>query len=52
MVDSLENRFKRDLYAKYEQTKKNFIPKDLYFEMIENIKTAEQSKSRHLYYLC
>ena len=36
MSDSIEDRFKRDLFERYERNKKYLIPKDVYYTMLEN----------------
>ena len=49
-----ENKFRSELYKKYEECKKILIPKEQYFKMIEDIiETAltTSSKSRREYYL-
>ena len=53
MVD-MEEKFKSELYKKYEKLKKVLIPKDQYFMMIEELKaisTDTKKKSREGYYL-
>jgi hypothetical protein len=37
---SLENKFKVELYKKYEKCSKVLIPKEKYIETIEAVKTA------------
>ena len=54
MTDSVEMRFRNDLLEKYEKCPKYLIPKDVYYNIIEEIKAASESsktKSRHEYYL-
>ena len=54
MESSIEEKFKIEMYKKYETSKKVFIPKDQYFSMIEELKdvsTDVKTKSRHGYYL-
>ena len=54
MAESYEDTFKTELYKKYEVCRKELIPKDAYFTMIEYLKTAAAdtgTKSRHGYYL-
>ena len=49
-----ENKFRSELYKKYEECKKILIPKEQYFNMIEDIREAAlttSSKSRREYYL-
>ena len=45
MSSSLEDRLKRDLYERYKSKKKNLIPKDVSYIMLENVKLASQNKS-------
>ena len=54
MDNQAEERFKRELLEKFEKTKKNFLPKDEYFQLVEEVKVASQQttiKTRHEYYL-
>ena len=54
MANETEEKFKRDLYGLYDQCKKYFIPKDDYFQTIEEINTAGQNpkrKTRQHFYL-
>ena len=45
MSDSIEDRFKRDLVARYERNKKDLIPKDVYYTMLEDVTVACQNKN-------
>ena len=50
MAESYEDTFKTELYKKYEVCRKELIPTDAYFTMIEYFKTAAAdtgTKSRH-----
>ena len=40
MAESYEDKFKAELYKRYNQCKKVLIPKDEYFTMIEELKAA------------
>ena len=40
MAESYEDKFKTDLYKKYEVCRKVLIPKDAYFTMLEDHNTA------------
>ena len=40
MAESYEDEFKTELYKKYEVCRKVLIPKDAYFTMLEDLKTA------------
>ena len=54
MAGSYEDKFKTELCKKYEVCRKEVIPKDAYFKMLEDLKTAAAdtgTKSRHGYYL-
>ena len=54
MAESHEDEFKTELYKKYDVCRKVFIPKDAYFTMLEDLKTAAANtgtKNRHGYYL-
>ncbi|XP_068224298.1 KRAB-A domain-containing protein 2-like [Palaemon carinicauda] len=54
MSESIELKFCDELLSRYEKCSKYFIPKDAYFQMIEDIRRASErknSKSRHEYYL-
>ena len=54
MDDSYEEKFKRELYKKYEICKKIMIRKDEYYSTIEDVKSCAAnlaSKNRHGYYL-
>jgi len=54
MADTTEEIFKRELYRRYEQMKRVLIPKEQYFQIIDELKQAKSSnstKSRHEYYL-
>ena len=51
---TFEDRFKSQLYGKYQKCEKYLIPKEQYNQTIEEIKLAAQdssSKSRHGYYI-
>ena len=51
---ALKEKFRSELYKKYEECKKILIPKEQYFKMIEDIREAAlttSSKSRRDYYL-
>ena len=54
MSGSIEDRFKRDLFERYERNRKYLIPKDVYYTMLEDVKVASQNKNtkcRQHYYL-
>lgn len=54
MTESFEDKFKTELYKKHEVIKKIFIPKEQYFQIIENVKAAAAqttAKTRQEYYL-
>ena len=54
MAESYEDKFKTELYKKYEVCRKVLIPNDAYFTMLEYLKTAAPdtgTKNRHGYYL-
>ena len=54
MADSYEEKYKRELYKKYEICNKIMIPKDEYYSTIEDVKSCAAnlaSKNRHGYYL-
>ena len=54
MDDSYEEKFRRELYQKYDACKKILIPKDGYYSTIEVVKSAATNpatKNRHGYYL-
>ncbi|XP_068220838.1 KRAB-A domain-containing protein 2-like [Palaemon carinicauda] len=54
MSESIELKFREDLLSRYEKCSKYLIPKDAYFQMIEDIHRASErknTKSRHEYYL-
>ena len=54
MAESYEDKFKTELYKKYEVCRKVLIPKDAYFTMLEDLKTAAAdtgTKKKHAYYL-
>ena len=54
MDDSYEEKFKRELYIKYETCKKILMPRDQYYSTIEDVKSAAANpatKNRHCYYL-
>ena len=54
MSDSIEDRFKRNLFERYERNKKYLIPKNVYYTMLEDVKVASQNKNtkcRQHYYL-
>ena len=54
MAESCEDKFKTELYKKYEICRKVLMPKDAYFTMLEYLKTATAdtgTKNRHGYYL-
>ena len=44
MAESYEDKFKTELYKKYEVCRKVLIPKDTYFTMLEEIKTGTKNK--------
>jgi hypothetical protein len=49
-----ENMFKRELYKVYEKSKRHLMPKEVYNETIDALKTCGQrtsSKPRHEYYI-
>ena len=50
MAESYEDKFRTELYKNYEV----LIPKDAYFTMLEDLKTAAAdtgTKNKHGYYL-
>ena len=49
MFLSIEDRFKRDFYKRYESKKKCLIPKDVFDTMLENVKVSTQNKSTKMY---
>ena len=54
MAESYEDKFKTELYKKYEVCRKVLIPNDAYFTMLEDLKTAAAdtgTKNKHGYYL-
>ena len=54
MAESYQDKFKTELYKKYEVCRKVLILKDAYFTMLEDLKTAAAdtgTKNRHGYYL-
>ncbi|XP_068209311.1 KRAB-A domain-containing protein 2-like [Palaemon carinicauda] len=54
MSESIELKFREELLSRYEKCSKYLIPKDAYFQMIEDIRRASErknAKSRHEYYL-
>ena len=54
MSESIELKFREELFSRYEKCRKYFIPKEEYFQMIEDIRKASErksTKSRHEYYL-
>ena len=54
MAESYEDILKTQLYKKYEVCRRLLIPKDVYFTVLEDLKTAAAdcgTKSRHGYYL-
>ena len=54
MAESYEDKFKTELYKKYEVCRKVLIPKDAYFTMLEDLKTAAAdtgTKNKHGYHL-
>ena len=54
MAEFYEDKFKTELYKKYEVCRKELIQKDAYFTMLEDLKTAAAdtvTKNRHGYYL-
>jgi len=54
MTEPIEEKFKTELYKKYKECKKVLIPKEQYFKIIQEVKTAAESitsKSRRDYYL-
>ena len=54
MAESYEDKFKTELYKKYEVCRKVLIPKDAYFTMLEDLKTVAAdtgTKNRQGYYL-
>ena len=51
--NSFEEKFKQDLYKKYEICKRNLLPKDEYNKTIEDLKAAGEAttkKDRQSYY--
>lgn len=53
MAENIEEKFKKLLFEKYEQTKKNLLSKEEYFKIIEEVKTASSltsTKQRKQYY--
>ncbi|XP_068224797.1 KRAB-A domain-containing protein 2-like [Palaemon carinicauda] len=54
MSESIELRFREEVLSRYEKCSKYLIPKDAYFQMIEDIRRASErknTKSCHEYYL-
>ena len=54
MDTQAEDKFKRELFDKYQKTKKTFIPKDEYYQLVDEVKAVSQQtnlKTRHEYYL-
>ena len=54
MSESFETKFREELYKKFDICKRVLIPKEAYYTMIEDLKTAAKpggSKNRHEYYL-
>ncbi|XP_066964221.1 KRAB-A domain-containing protein 2-like [Macrobrachium rosenbergii] len=54
MSESIELKFREELYSRYEKCRKYLIPKEEYFQIIEDIRTTSErknTKSRHQYYL-
>ncbi|XP_068234280.1 KRAB-A domain-containing protein 2-like [Palaemon carinicauda] len=54
MSESIELKFREELFSRYEKCSKYLIPKDAYFQMIENIHRASErkiTKSHYEYYL-
>ena len=50
----IEERFKKDLYERYESKKKYLISEDVYSIMLENVRVTSQNnttKSKQHYYL-
>ena len=50
----VEDRFKRDLFKKYEACKKVYIPKEEYFVIIDQLKMISvdtKKKTHHEHYL-
>ena len=53
MSESIELKFREELYSRYEKCRKYLIPKEEYFQIIEDIRTTSErknTKSRHQYY--
>ena len=42
MDTQAEDKFKRELFDKYQKIKKNFIPKDDYYQLVEEVKAVSQ----------
>ena len=54
MDDSYEEKFRRELYKKYDACKKILIPKDEHYSTIKDVESAATNpatKDRHGYYL-
>lgn len=54
MSESIELKFREELYSRYEKCRKYLIPKEEYFQIIEDIRTTSErknTKSHHQYYL-
>ena len=51
-MEDVEDKFKQKLYAKYAENKKNFIPKEVYYQIIEDMKSSKDTitKGRQQYY--
>ena len=53
MAESYKDQFKIELYKNYEVCRKVLIPKDAYFTMLEDLKTAAAdtgTKNKHGYH--
>ena len=51
---NIETEFQETLLKRYSTHEKHFIPKDIYYKTIDDLKTASKTtatKSRHKYYI-
>ncbi|XP_068234271.1 KRAB-A domain-containing protein 2-like [Palaemon carinicauda] len=50
MSESIELKFREELFSRYEKCSKYLIPKDAYFQMIEDIHRASERKITKIHY--